>query len=66
MALTDAAVRGLPLRSQRYRVFDSAGLLLEVDPAGGNYWLWRNRFPLAPALFARGAGACGGRHRLTL
>lgn len=45
MALTDAAVRGLPLRSQRYRVSDSAGLLLEVDPAGGKYWLWRHRFP---------------------
>ncbi|MCP9773601.1 integrase arm-type DNA-binding domain-containing protein [Synechococcus sp. Tobar12-5m-g] len=45
MALTDAAVRGLPLRSQRYRVSDSAGLLLEADPVGGKYWLWRHRFP---------------------
>lgn len=65
MALIDAAVRGLPLRSQRYRVFDSARLLLEVDPAGGKYWLWRHRFPLAHALSTRGAGACGGRHRRT-
>jgi hypothetical protein len=27
--------------------------------------LWRHRFPLAPALSARGASACGGRHRPT-
>ena len=45
MALTDKEVRALPQRSQRYRVSDGAGLLLEVDPAGGKYWLWRHRFP---------------------
>lgn len=45
MALTDREVRALPQRSRRYRVSDSAGLLLEVDPAGGKYWLWRHRFP---------------------
>ena len=45
MALTDREVRALQLRSRRYRVSDGAGLLLEVDPAGGKYWLWRHRFP---------------------
>ena len=45
MVLTDREVRALPQRSQRYRVSDGAGLLLEVDPAGGKYWLWRHRFP---------------------
>lgn len=45
MALTDREVRALPQRSRRYRVADGAGLLLEVDPAGGKYWLWRHRFP---------------------
>ena len=45
MALTDREVRALPQRSRRYRVSDSAGLLLEVDPAGGKYWIWRHRFP---------------------
>ena len=45
MALTDREVRALPQRSRRYRVSDGSGLLLEVDPAGGKYWLWRHRFP---------------------
>jgi hypothetical protein len=45
LALTDKEVRALPQRSQRYRVSDGVGLLLEVDPAGGKYWLWRHRFP---------------------
>lgn len=63
MALADVAVCGLPLQSLRYRVSDSAGLLLEMDPAGGKCLLWRHRFPLVPALSARGASACGGRHR---
>ena len=45
LALTDKQIRALPLRSQRYRVSDSGGLLLEVHPAGGKYWIWRHRFP---------------------
>ncbi len=45
MALTDKEVRALPRGSRRYRVSDGGGLLLEVDPAGGRYWLWRHRFP---------------------
>ncbi len=45
MALTDKEVRALPQGSRRYRVSDGGGLLLEVDPAGGKYWLWRHRFP---------------------
>jgi hypothetical protein len=45
LALTDREVRALPQGSRRYRVSDGAGLLLEVDPAGGKYWLWRHRFP---------------------
>ena len=45
MALTDKEVCALLPRSQRYRFSGEAGLLLEVDPAGGKYWLWRHRFP---------------------
>ena len=45
LALTDKQVRALPQRSQHYRVSFGASLLLEVDPAGGKYWLWRHRFP---------------------
>jgi hypothetical protein len=45
LTLTFREVRALPQRSQRYRVSVGAGLLLEVDPAGGKYWLWRHCFP---------------------
>jgi hypothetical protein len=45
LALTDKEVRALPQRSQRYRDSDGAGLLLDVDPVGGKYWLWRHRCP---------------------
>jgi len=36
---------GLPAVQQPPWVSDGAGLHLEVDPAGGKYWLWRHRFP---------------------
>jgi len=26
-------------------VSDGGGLLLEIDPAGGKYWIWRHRYP---------------------
>lgn len=45
LALTDKEIRALGPRSRRYRLSDGGGLLLEVDHAGGKYWLWRHRFP---------------------
>jgi len=45
LALTDKEIRALGPRSGRYRLSDGGGLLLEVDQAGGKYWLWRHRFP---------------------
>lgn len=45
LALTDAQIRaeipGVRLR----RISDGGGLLLEIDPRGGKYWLWRHRYP---------------------
>ena len=45
MALTDAQVKAAKPQSKRHRISDEGGLLLEVDPAGGKYWLWRHRYP---------------------
>lgn len=45
LALTDKEIRALGPQSRRYRVSDGGGLLLEVDPAGRKYWMWRHRFP---------------------
>jgi hypothetical protein len=27
------------------RISDPGGLWLEIDPAGGKYWIWRYRYP---------------------
>jgi len=45
LALTDREIRALGPRSRRYSVSDGGGLLLEVNQAGGKYWMWRHRFP---------------------
>lgn len=44
MPLTDAAVRNAVPRDKPYRLADSAGLYLEVSPAGGKYWRFKYRF----------------------
>ena len=45
MVLTDAQVKAEKPGSNRRRVSDGGGLLLEIDPAGGKYWIWRHRYP---------------------
>lgn len=45
MSLTDAQVRAEKPSTTRRRVSDGGGLLLEVDPGGGKYWIWRHRYP---------------------
>ena len=45
MALTDAQIKASQPGPKRRRISDGGGLLLEIDPAGGKYWLWRHRFP---------------------
>lgn len=43
--LTDAQVKAEKPGATRRRITDGGGLLLEIDPAGGKYWLWRHRYP---------------------
>ena len=45
LTLNDAQVKAEKPGSSRRRVSDGGGLLLEIDPAGGKYWLWRHRYP---------------------
>ena len=45
LSLNDAQVKAEKPGTIRRRVSDGAGLLLEIDPAGGKYWLWRHRYP---------------------
>jgi integrase len=45
MPLTDAQIKAEKPGVKRRRISDGSGLLLEVDPAGGKYWIWRHRYP---------------------
>lgn len=45
MTLTDAGIKAEKPGAKRRRISDGGGLLLEIDPAGGKYWLWRHRYP---------------------
>ena len=38
MALSDAAIRAAKPRPAQYKLFDEAGLVLIVKPAGGKLW----------------------------
>ena len=39
--LTDTKIKSLKPRPERYRVSDSAGLMLEVMPSGAKIWRYR-------------------------
>ena len=45
LTLNDAQVKAEKPGANRRRVSDGGGLMLEIDPAGGKYWLWRHRYP---------------------
>jgi len=45
LTLTDAQIKAEKPGSTRRRISDGGGLLLEIDPAGGKYWIWRHRYP---------------------
>jgi len=42
--LTDTAIKKLKPKDKAYRVFDGAGMYLEVAPAGGKWWRLKYRF----------------------
>jgi integrase len=44
MPLTDTAVRSAKPQAKTAKLFDSGGLYLEVNPAGGKWWRWKYRF----------------------
>jgi integrase len=43
MPLTEAAIRAAKPAPSTRRMFDSAGLYLEVAPSGGKWWRWKYR-----------------------
>jgi hypothetical protein len=45
LALIDAQIRAKIPGVRLRRISDGGGLLLEIDPRGGKYWLWRYRYP---------------------
>jgi integrase len=42
--LTDAAIRKAKATGKRVRLYDAAGLYLEIVPAGGKWWRFKYRF----------------------
>src|SRR4029077_2815289 len=44
MPLTDTAIRSAKPKEKTSKLFDSGGLYLEVNPAGGKWWRWKYRF----------------------
>ena len=45
LTLTDVQIKAEKAGTARRRVSDGGGLLLELDPSGGKYWIWRHRYP---------------------
>ena len=43
MSLTDAKIRTAKPREKSYKLFDGAGLYLEVSPSGGKWWRYKYR-----------------------
>ena len=44
MSLTDAVVRNSKPKYKPYKIFDAAGLYIEIAPNGGKYWRFKFRF----------------------
>src|ERR1700693_1157475 len=54
MALTDVAVRNAKPKKKAYKVSDSGGLYLFVQPSGAKYWRWKYRYAGREKLLAVG------------
>jgi len=54
MLLTELALKNLKPKNKTFRVADSAGLCIEVSPAGGKLWRYRYRFQGKEQMFALG------------
>ncbi|MFL9609709.1 tyrosine-type recombinase/integrase [Methylobacillus sp. Pita2] len=44
MALTDVSLRNAKPRDKAYKLYDEAGLFIQVTPAGGKWWRFKYRF----------------------
>ncbi len=44
MALKDTVIRSAKPKDKSYRLFDSDGLYLEINPKGNKWWRWKYRF----------------------
>ncbi len=44
MSLTDAKIRAAKAKLKAYKLFDGAGLYLEISPSGGRWWRLKYRF----------------------
>ena len=44
MPLTDTTIRSAKPKEKTFKLFDSGGLYLEVNPGGGKWWRWKYRF----------------------
>jgi hypothetical protein len=44
MSLTDIAIKNAKPRNKPYKIADSGGLCLLVQPTGGKWWRYRYRF----------------------
>jgi hypothetical protein len=48
MPLSDVAIRSAKPTEKSQRLFDGAGLYLEISPAGGRWWRFKYRFDGKP------------------
>ncbi|MCB5190061.1 Arm DNA-binding domain-containing protein [Methylobacillus arboreus] len=44
MALSDLSLRNAKPRDKAYKLYDEAGLFIQVTPAGGKWWRFKYRF----------------------
>ncbi len=44
MPLTETAIRSVKPKDKTFKLADSGGLYLEVNPSGGKWWRWKYRF----------------------
>ena len=54
MPLTDIKIRSVKPKSKIFKLFDSRGLYLEINPSGGKWWRWKYRFGGKEKLFSFG------------
>jgi hypothetical protein len=44
VSLSDVKIRAAKPKGKKFKLFDGAGLYIEVSPTGGKFWRWKYRF----------------------